>query len=56
MPAAFRCGMLAQKDGVFRAEVIELALKHEVLDHAMTFVGEIAELSEKNQSVIVTPD
>ena len=48
--------MLAQKDGAFRAEIIELALKHEVLDHAMTFVGEIADLSTKNQSVTVATD
>ena len=56
MPAAFRCGALAEKDGAFRAEIIELALKHEVLDHAMTFVGEMAELLAKNQEVKGAPD
>ena len=54
MPAAFRCGASAEKDGAFRAEIIELALKHEVLDHAMTFVGEIGELLAKNQAVSIT--
>ena len=56
MPAAFRCGALAEKDGAFRAEIIELALKHEVLDRAMTFVGEIGELLSKNQEVKVVLD
>jgi CRISPR-associated protein Cas1 len=55
MPAAFRCGALGEKDGAFRAEIIELALKHEVLDHAMTFVGEVGELLVQNQSVRDTP-
>lgn len=53
MPAAFRCGAKAAKDGVFRAEIIELALKHEVLDHAMTFVKDVVEIVEKNQIVSV---
>lgn len=51
MPAAFRCGARAEKDGTFRAEIIELALKHEVLDHAMTFVKEVVEVISKNQGV-----
>ncbi len=49
MPAAFRCGTANAKDGVFRAQVIESALKHEVLDHVMTFVSELPEKITQNQ-------
>jgi len=51
MPAAFRCGARAEKDGEFRAQIIELALKHQVLDHAMTFVGEVAEFPVEKSSI-----
>ena len=51
MPAAFRCGAQNTKEGAFRAQIIELAMKHEVLDHIMTFVSEIPEKIEANQAV-----
>lgn len=52
MPAAFRCGAQMIKDGVFRAQIIELALQHGVLDHVMTFVSELPEKMSANQSVV----
>ncbi|WP_197033101.1 type I-F CRISPR-associated endonuclease Cas1f [Thiomonas sp. FB-Cd] len=51
MPAAFRCGSGGVKDGVFRAQVIELALKHDVLDHVMTFISELPEKIKKKQGL-----
>ncbi len=52
MPAAFRCGAHNSKDGVFRAQIIELAMQHGVLDHVMTFVSELPENITNNQNII----
>lgn len=52
MPAAFRCGGQNAKDGVFRAQIIELAMQHDVLDHVMTFVSELPEKIMNNPGVI----
>ena len=49
MPAAFRAGARSEKDGAFRAQIIELALKHDLLDHAMTFVSDLPEKIKQNQ-------
>jgi CRISPR-associated protein Cas1 len=49
MPAAFRCGASCAKDNVFRAQIIEAALKDEVLDHVMTFIAELPEKVVQNQ-------
>ena len=49
MPAAFRCGASNAKDNVFRAQIIEAAIKHDVLDHVMTFISRLPEKVTKNQ-------
>ena len=49
MPAAFQCGAKNAKDGTFRAQIIELALQHDVLDNVMTFVSGLPELTTSNQ-------
>jgi CRISPR-associated protein Cas1 len=49
MPAAFRCGASNAKENVFRAQIIEAAIKHDVLDHAMTFISDLPEKIVKNQ-------
>lgn len=51
MPAAFHFGVSAEKDSTFRGHVIELALKYEVLDHTMTFVGGLAENEMNNNNL-----
>lgn len=51
MPAAFRSGSRGEKDGVFRARIIELALRNEVLDEIMTFLSALPEKIMENQSV-----
>jgi CRISPR-associated protein Cas1 len=57
MPAAFRCGASNAKDNVFRAQIIEAAIKHDVLDHVMTFILELPEKVVSNQGVTgLAPD
>ena len=51
MPAAFRCGAQNAKDGAFRTQIIELAMKYEVLDRVMTFISELPENIAANQAV-----
>jgi len=51
MPAAFHCGASSEKDSVFRAQIIEAAIKHDVLDHAMTFISSVPEKLSEKQSV-----
>jgi CRISPR-associated protein Cas1 len=51
MPAAFRCGSSNAKDNVFRAQIIEEATKHDVLDNVMTFVSELPKKITSNQSL-----
>lgn len=55
MPAAFEYGKRARPDNEFRAQIIELALKHEVLDHAMTFVSGLPEKILQKQRFIAQP-
>lgn len=43
MPLAFRCASEKAKNNQFRAEVIEHALKHEVLDDVMGFISSLTE-------------
>lgn len=43
MPSAFNLGSLSKADQHFRAEIIEKALAHNVLDHIMTFISEVPE-------------
>lgn len=51
MPAAFRCGARDAKDGVFRAQIIELAMKYEVIDRVMTFISELPGIVLGNQAI-----
>ena len=51
MPVAFRSGKRGDKDRAFRAQIIELALKHELLDHLMTFLSGLPEKASTNQGV-----
>lgn len=49
MPVAFQCGAENKKSQVMRAQIIEAAIKHEVLDHVMTFISELPEKINGNQ-------
>lgn len=49
MPAAFRSGSRGEKDGIFRAQIIELAIKHDLLDRVMTFLSVMPEKITINQ-------
>lgn len=43
MPVAFQCGAEGKKSQVLRAQIIEKAIQHDVLDHLMTFISDLPE-------------
>lgn len=49
MPAAFECGVKNNDNKAFRAKVIDLAIKNDVLSQVMTFISEALTKSSQNQ-------